>query len=611
MRILPLLAPRGIIYDRNGRVIVTTRPAYSVSLVVLEQNRQGLEAVIQRLAPLLEMSPDEIRARVDAQAKAGRLFEPVRLKTDIGPALHTAIEERRLELPGVFVDVQPVRDYLLGDLAAQVIGYLGEISKEQLAEPRYAEAGYQIGDVIGQSGIEAVYEEYLRGTKGGRRVVVDARGRLIEVQGQRDPVPGSSLVLTLDAGLQAAATRALLDSLTRMQTHPLEQYRSPEAKAGAVVVLGVKTGEVLAMVSVPSIDPNLFVSEAQRSAYFRQLVADPLAPLTNRAVAGAYPPGSTMKMAIAAAALEEGLIRPDDTVFCPGYYDVPGDRKKDWKETGHGAVDVRSALKVSCNVFFYEMARRLARDPRTGREWQRVDPFGAIANRLGLGVPTGFAIGPERRGTFPTQDIKARLGYDDPRWYPSEIVNLGIGQGFNDYTPLQMAIYAATIANGGTRYRPYIVQQVLDRDGRVVWEAEPEVMGTADLPPEVLAALREGMLLAATATGGPGGSGTAAHLFWNFPVKVAGKTGTAQVGTVRQPRPAHGWFVSFAPYDDPEIAVAVIVEHGMGGALSAAPVAKAVYEHYFGLTAPAPAPDAPAPEPESPPPPEPPSDAGD
>ncbi len=589
VRLYPLLAPRGTMYDRTGRVLVTTRPAWHVSLLVLKHNRAELEPLIQRLAPLLDMTPEEIRARIDQQAAEGRLFEPVRLRTDIDPRLHTLIEERKLELPGVFVEVQPVRDYLYGASAAHVIGFLGEISRAQLELPRYRQGGYRMGDVIGQSGIEGVFDEHLRGEKGARRVVVDARGRLVEEQGQEDPVPGHDLVLTLDAALQQVAEAALRDILVKLQEHPNPKYRSPNARAGAVVALDVRTGAVLAMASVPGFDPNLLVSD-QRAEYYRSLERDPLRPMLPRAWGGTYPVGSTFKLVMAAAALEEGLIGRGQTVSCPGFYLVPGDRKRDWKEDGHGPVDVQQAIKVSCNVFFYEMARRLSRDPVTGREWRRVDPFGDWASAFGLGIPTGFQLPGEAVGIMPYEGAKARFGHPDPRWYPSEIANLGIGQGFNDYSALQMAIYTATIANGGTRYRPYLVQRIVRPGGEVVAEFGPEVMGTAGVRPDVLEEVRRGMLRAAMEPGGREGSGTAAHLFWDFPVKVAGKTGTAQAGrldpdTGKEEQP-HSWFVAFAPFENPEIAVAVVVEHGVAGSFAAAPVAREVLVQYFGLREP-------------------------
>ncbi|MHB8928147.1 MAG: penicillin-binding protein 2 [Bacillota bacterium] len=566
IRRLPIEAPRGILYDRYGAVLATNRPAFAVSITPAGLSQP--DEVIDRLAGIIGMTPDEIRKKVAAQA--GRPFEPVRLKTNLTPEEHTRLEELKSELPGVVVDVQPIRDYLNGQLAASVMGYVGEVSAEQMANNK--DNIYQPGDIVGQSGLENTLDRYVRGVDGGRLVEVDARGRAITTLGQIDPQPGDNVILTIDAELQKVTEKALDDAIAALQ----KQGRA-QTGVGAAVILNVKTGEVLALANRPAYDPNLFASGISQQQYKEILEKK---ALYNWAISGQYPPGSTFKMVTAVAALEEGLTTTKDTVFDTGVY-APT-KQKCWVPAGHGLVDIYRAFEVSCNVYFYEMGTRLYRKGQyLLHDW---------AVKFGLGSKTGIDLPGEAAGTVAGPDsVKNNR---DPHWYLADQDSAAIGQGFTALTPIQMAAYIAEVADGGIRYRPYVVKQIVQPDGKVVFENRPQEVGRVQASPETWNIVRQGML---EVNIGP--EGTASWLFAGFPIKTAGKTGSAENGRGQE---THGWYVSFAPFDDPEIAVAVVIENAGHGSNSAGPVAKAVYQQYFHIAPPAPpappvAPVSPAP----------------
>jgi len=556
IRIIPLPAPRGDIYDRYGQLMVANRPAFTVSLMEMDQART--EATVRELARILDMTEEEIWAKIEAHT---RPFEPVRIKYDISPEVHTMIVENRDRLPGVMVEILPVRDYIYGPLAAHLFGYVREVSPEELDPEDEAWLGhsYQAGDIVGASGLERRYDRELRGSDGGQQVEVDAVGHPVAVLGEVAPAKGQSVVLTIDAELQKVAESFFDEWTARVREGRGLAEAFPEADSGAVVVMKVDTGEILAMFSRPAFDPN---------HVYRGM------PEFNRILQGLYPPGSTFKMVTAAAMLEAGLTTGSLSVHDRGHYTYGDLIWRCWKAGGHGWVDVIDALKYSCNVYFYEMGARLNQAFQQGAvagfESQR-EFFTEWANRFGLGVPTGIDL------DVPEEE-EGYIALTRPPWLPGYSLQSAIGQ-LHGVTPLQMAVYVSAIANGGTRYVPTVVKQVLSPEGEALREMKPEVAGTFELSPDTLDVIREGMLASATELTGDGGPGTSAWLFWNFPVPVAGKTGTAtQTG-----RDDHAWYVSFAPYDDPEIAVVVIVEQGGHGSTAAAPIAKAIYEHYFGL----------------------------
>lgn len=557
LRLVTLPAPRGRILDRNGELLAGNRPAYHVSLV--HPGTGKVDAVVEAVAPLLDMTPAEIHELI--RRRGDRLFEPVRLKMDVDPIAHSRVEENRGNLPGVVIEVGPVRDYPGGSLAAHVLGYVGEIDGGELARLE----GYRLGDILGKTGLEAYYDLELRGRDGGRQVETDAMHRPIRVLGQIDPVPGNSLVLTIDAGLQRVAEEALVATMEMVRAHPRNPYR---ATSGAVVVLGVGTGEVLALASHPSFDPNLFASRTPRD-YLEALRTDPLSPFLSRATSGVYAPGSAFKMITAMAALESARVTPTERITCTGVYRVTADHsKRCW--SAHGSVNIYEAIAKSCNVFFYEMARRVG-----------VDLLALHARSFGLGQAIGLDLRPaDKAGTVPDREWK-RAGFPgDPTFWLAEELDAAIGQGFHEYTPLQMAQYVATIASGGVRYQPYLVSQVLDPSGRILSNTTPRVVAEAAVSPETLAIVKEGMRQTTL-------YGTASWLFGpgfgqRYGFELAGKTGTAEA-LKGSGKDHNAWFVAFAPFENPRIAIAVLVEEGGSGSLAAAPVARAIIEYYFDL----------------------------
>jgi penicillin-binding protein 2 len=562
LRLIRVPAPRGKLFDRQGRLLAGNRPAFSISLV--HPGTAEVDATIEALAPLVGMTVDEIRQAV--RRHGDRLFEPVRLQLDIDPATHSRIEEHRADLPGVIVETGPVRHYPYGDLASHLLGFVGEIDPWELELLE----GYRLGDILGKTGIEAVFDRELRGRDGGRQVETDARHRPVRVLGQLDPIPGNDVFLTIDAELQKVVEQALANTMAAVRVHPVNPYRA--ASAGAVV-LKVDTGEVLAMVSYPGFDPNQFASRVPAD-YLEALRANPLSPFLNRVTSGLYSPGSAFKMVTAIAALEAGRVTPDETVVCTGVFRVTaGHVKRCWRPGGHGPVNIRQAIAVSCNSFFYEMAKRVG-----------VDLIAYHARALGLGYSTGIELRPsDKRGTVPDREWKRARFPHDPTFWLAEELDAAIGQGFHQYTPLQMAVYVAALANGGARYRPYVMSRIVDpATGRTIRENLPRLTHRAAISPETLRIVREGMQLTTT-------HGTAA---WQFGptfrqrhgFDVAGKTGTAEAPP-GSGRDHYAWFVAFAPVENPQIAMAIVVEEGGSGSLAAAPVARAIINQYFQLTA--------------------------
>jgi len=596
MRLITIPAPRGEIFDRWGVKLVGNQPVYTVSIVNL--GRQENEGVIVRLADILGISREEIRQKIEQRK---RLYEPVKIATRVSPEVVAKIEEQRLELPGVEIDIEPVRDYPMGQLLAHVLGYVRQINEEQLAANK--DKGYKPGDNFGQSGLEYQYEQYLRGQDGGRQVEVDSLARPVRDLGIKPPVPGNNLVLTIDHRVQKAAEEAL----ARSSREALKQgYK--EARAGAAVALDVRSGAVLAMASYPAFDPAK-LSGVLTQKDFEEIFNSPWKPMLNRALM-AYAPGSTFKMIVALAGLESGKITPRDVIDDPGYFFL-GRVFHDWKPGGHGKVDLVRAIKVSCDVYFYQLGMRVG-----------IDEIARIARQFGLGEKTGIDLPGEDSGVIPGPQTKLalRLPYlsdserkkvaeieqrysellskaasDEQRrilvrnradelrsiewdldWHDYDTIISSIGQGDNRYTPLELASYVAAVANGGIRYRPYIVQRVIDPAGRVIKENTPVELGRVNVSPANLEVIRKAMY---EVTQPP--DGTAYGFFVNFP-KVAAKTGTAEV----EGRDTHALFVAFAPYENPEIAVAVVVEHAGHGGTAAGPVAEDMLAAYFGLPIP-------------------------
>ncbi|NLP18351.1 MAG: penicillin-binding protein 2 [Firmicutes bacterium] len=556
IRILPLQSPRGEVLDRNGRVLVANRLAPTVSVIPMDlQEQEDPQAVLERLGELLgfdvvQQFQDTIEKK--KARKEFRLFEPIRVATDVDIGTLTAIEEHLMELPGIVIEEQPVRDYVMGEIGAHIFGYVREISREELEEWR--DKGYRMGDLVGKTGLERVFDQDLRGEAGGRRVEVDAVGHPIRDQGKKAPIKGNSLQLTIDVEIQAVATRILQENLERLQTLPYKPMVN--AVAGAVVVLDVNSGAVRALVSEPGYDPNIFVGEKLSDAQWQELNDPILKPQLNRVLRGEYPSGSTFKMITAIAGLEKGIITPEDTINCTGFYwRVEPKRCWNWDRGGHGRVNLKRAIAESCNIYFYDLGYR------TG-----IQALTEYADLFGMGKPTGIDLHPGEKGGFLATPEWRNEQFGEP-WQPGETLSAAIGQGFSTCTPLQMANYVAMIANGGIRYRPYLVDKVISPEGEVVKDFAPEILDRLAVAPETLASVREGM----GAVVEPRGTGYGT--FANSPLAVAGKTGTAE----NPHGDSHGWFVGFAPAREPEIVVAVLIEQGGGGSSAAAPVARDIF----------------------------------
>jgi len=547
LRFIPVAASRGALLDRNGKVIVNNTPSFSLAVIPTEvKDKDGL---LDNLARVLQIDRGELLTRWE-KGKGRAKYFPLVLASGLTRDQVEFFEENGLRLPGLEIEVKPVREYPEGSLAAHILGYIAEVSEKELDSPDFA--AYNPGDYIGKSGIERSFESYLHGEDGGRQIEVDARGRLLRTLSEKFPVPGQSLQLTLDLELQKTAEKALGD------------------KAAAVVALDVNSGEILSFASTPQFDPALFTKRMPPEQW-QAYLDDKRHPLENKALKGQYPPGSTFKVITALAGLSEGLIDENTAVNCSGEYKLGTGTFRCWNKKGHGRVNLRGALRESCDVYFYTLGEKLG-----------VDRIADYAKRFGLGEPLGIGVEGEKAGFVPTAAWKEKK--TGTKWYRGETLPVSIGQGYLLATPLQLAAMTAALATDGKIYRPHLVKRILDRDGKTAKEFAPELLKQVELKPEHFRLVREGLWAVVNE---PRGTGGAARL---YEVKVAGKTGTSQVVKMKDGRKAsahqfkdHALFVAFAPYDKPEIAVAVVVEHGEHGGGTAAPVAGQILRKYFEL----------------------------
>lgn len=548
IRLKRVNATRGLIYDRSGQVLVENRPSFDVVMVPEDARRP--QEILRRLARFLrEDLVDAHQALATASASHRPPFENVVLRRDVDWDTLVAVETRQIELPGVSMSIGPRRNYLYGTTAAHLLGYVGEVNVDELQRL----TGYEMGDTIGKYGMEKYWEDKLRGESGGQQIEVDAFGRKLRVLDEVPEVPGANVHLTLDIGLQQAAEEAMADH------------------EGAVVALDPKDGGILAMVSKPAFDPNVF-ARGITDAEWRGLANDPLHPLANKATQGEFPPGSTFKIVVATAALEQNVINPSQRIFCSGSMHFGNHEFHCWKKGGHGWVDLHDAIVGSCDVYFYQLGQRLG-----------VDTIAEYAHRYGLGAPTGLPLDSERPGRIPDSRWKQQR-YGEP-WYPGETLSVAVGQGYVTATPLQMANVAATVAAGGVRHRPHYIDKVMTAEGEEVAKADP--VGNLGVRPSTMAQLRSALRDVVESERGTGKKARVEG------IEVAGKTGTSQavrlktdhkVNQLLLPREQrdHAWFVAFAPVDAPEIAIACLIEHaGGGGGAMAAPVVQKVLAYYF------------------------------
>ncbi|WIW71404.1 penicillin-binding protein 2 [Anaerosinus gibii] len=543
IRLIPAMAPRGLFYDRNGILMVSNRPGFTVSLLPL--SGPVSDDVVNKLSVLLGVTKESIYAKV----KQHTAFDPIHIKSDVGPEIVTVIEEQKDEYPGVVIEIQPIRNYVNNDFAAHIFGYVSEINDTELEKKK--SDGYKSGDIIGKFGLERVYDKELRGIDGGGQVEVDVTGKPVQVLGKKEPVPGCDLTLTIDENIQKAAEKAIDEQLLYLQT----KGGRPNAKAAAAVVVNPQTGEVLAMVSRPAFNPNLFAGGISTKDW-NLINNNPNHPLDNKAITGEYPPGSTFKVVTGVAALEENKVTPEEKILDTGkHWIIP---KVNAEGEALGWINFQEALSKSDNVYFYEMGNRLG-----------IDLIEKYARMFGLGAKTGINLPYESEGLVANRKYKEEVFEDD--WYLSETFDAAIGQGFNLVTPLQIAMLYSEIANGGIRYRPYLVSKITAPDGTVIKQFQSEKLGQLTISQKTMDLIR--ISLRDVAREG----GTAGQIFKDFPVPIAGKTGTAE-----NPHGSdHGWFVAYGPFDNPQYVVAVIVDQGGFGSMSAVPIGKKILEAAF------------------------------
>jgi penicillin-binding protein 2 len=537
IRIRPVAAPRGILFDRHGVPLVDNRPAFTLSLMPRELDRdpQRRQVALGRVAALLGIpyrDLEESVARVPLDS-----FQPIRVRRGLTLDDVAKIEEWKLELPGVIVEVEPQRTYPSSRFAAHLLGYVREASDEQLKQGRYRR-----GDMVGQTGLERLLDEYLRGRDGGERIEVDAVGRPVRLVQQTEPHPGAQVITTIDRRIQEAAEQAL------------------EGRAGAIVVMDPRNGDVLAMASAPAFPIDRFTGTIDRDAWLA-VVRDPDHPMLNRAVQTQYAPGSVFKIVVTAAGLQEGTLTPLDRVHCGGEFHLGAWTFKDWKEGGHGTVDLHRAIAQSCNVFFYQAGLKIGGAT-----------IAKYASAFGFGRLTGVDLQGEKPGFLPQPKVKRGRQL----WQAGETVNLSIGQGALLVTPLQIARFMAAVANGGVLWKPRLVQRVERADQGILYSDPGQVMGHVDLSPVVWAFLKQSLWSVVN----DGGTGAAARIPG---LDVAGKTGTAQmIANSKASRGEdHAWFAAFAPMKEPEVVVVVLVERGGKGGQVAAPIARTLLNAIF------------------------------
>jgi penicillin-binding protein 2 len=538
IRVRPIAAPRGILFDRHGLPLVDNRPAFTLSLIPRELDRdvERRDAVLGRVASLLGIPFEEL---VDAVSRAAvDSFQPIRVRRGLTLEDVAKVEEWKLELPGVIVEVEPQRAYPTSRFAAHLLGYVREANDDQLRQGRYRR-----GDMVGQSGLERLLDEFLRGRDGGEQIEVDAMGRPIRLIQQTEPKAGAQVHTTIDRRVQEAAERAM------------------EGRSGAVVVMDPRNGDVLAMVSVPAFEIDRFTGTIDRNAWLR-VVQDPDHPLLNRTIQSQYPPGSVFKVVVTAAGLQEGSLTPADRVHCTGEFHLGEWTFKDWKKEGHGTVDLHHAIVHSCDVFFYQAGLKVG-----------AAAIAKYATAFGLGRPTEIDLGGERLGLIPQPKSRGRRG---ATWHAGETVNMSIGQGAVLVTPMQIARFMAAVANGGVLWKPRLVGRIERSERGVVWSDSGRVNGHVELSPVVWAFLRQS-LWSVVNEGGTGGAARIPGL------DVAGKTGTAQIIAKSKSEKGqdHAWFAAFAPAKEPEVVVVVLVERGGHGGDVAAPIAKKILEAIF------------------------------
>ncbi len=542
-------APRGIIYDINHVKLVKNTPNYEATILPSElpKDKKSRDKVIQNAAKTLGISGQTIEDKVDEKGLS--YTEPILLKENVSRNDAFVILSKGLK--GIDVPVNPIRDYLDGGLLSHVLGYVGRISEDELKSK--SDEGYRLTDYIGKTGLESSYENVLRGKDGSQRYEVDSQGNVVKYLGEQEPQLGDSLVLSIDFGLE----QKLADSMKK----EMDKVHATKATA---IAMNPQNGEILAMVDIPTYDNNLF-SKGISAADYSKLINDPNDPLLPRAIAGEYPSGSVIKPFIASGALQQGTITENSTVNSTGGIHVGSWFFPDWKAGGHGITNVTKAIADSVNTFFYAVAGGYGDIKGLGPELIK-----HYLDLFGFDKPTGVDISGEGKGNIPTPEWKEKV--ENQPWYLGDTYHMGIGQGDLLVTPLQISNATCAIANGGTLYEPHFVNKVVDENDKVIDTKQPKILNQNFISSKNIDIVRRGMRQ--TITDGSG------QQLKDEPVAVAGKTGTAQFGPNNSKE--HGWFTSFAPFDNPTFELTILVEGSGGGDVTAEPIAKEVYQWYFG-----------------------------
>jgi penicillin-binding protein 2 len=591
-----VVAPRGNIVDRNGEVIVENRAGTAVGIRLMAVPEGALDTESERLAQVLKMRPGKIRSEIMDYLRPSTMeqnedgswtsfltwkkvldgditgLDLIVVEEDVSKKTRSYLKEHTLDFPGVEVRDQYLRSYPQGDMAAQLLGHLGDLSADNLEDPHFK--GYKSGDVVGQDGLEYTYDQWLRGRDGVARIEVDNFGRPKQTEpvGGRMADPGDTLVTTLDAKVQAAAESALRTGISL--AHSQDQYA---ANGGAAVVLDVETGEILGMASYPTYDPSVWVGGISTKDYKKLTRKSANNPMINRPVSETKAVGSTFKAITATAALEEGVITAGTGYFCPGDYSSMYDNAdppqvfKCWATDGHGTLDLIGAIRDSCDVYFYNVGDRFY-----GRQGTALEDW---AKRFGMGATTGIDIPGESAGRVPTPDWKDSYFQTeiDRLWKPGDSINLSVGQGDLEATPLQLAVTYAAVANGGKVVTPHLGREVVDAAGQTVRELAPGAPRKIDISRTTLDVVRRGLSEAAHI-------GTSGPVFNGYKVDVSGKTGTAEVwDDTSKHYVDYAWYASYAPSDDPRYAVVVMIEKGGHGASTAAPATREIYDALFDI----------------------------
>ena len=554
MSVVPVTPGRGVIYDRNGVQLAFNYTAHTLEITPGKTIAMDVNSTIDRLSDIVEITPRD-RRRFKQLLEESKRFESLPIRSRLADEEIARFAAHRYRFPGVEIKARLFRQYPQGELFSHVIGYIGRINKKDLEnlETDGVLANYRGTDYIGKVGLEQSYENVLHGTTGVEQVEIDSGGRAVRVLSRTPPVSGANLTLKLDAGLQALVDKAFGE------------------RRGALVALDPRSGGVLAFVSKPGFDPNLFVEGIDPQSW-GELRDSPDRPMLNRALAGTYPPGSTFKPFMALAALTTGKRTPQQAISDPGYFQFGNHRFRDDAEFGHGAVDMYKSIVVSCDTYYYILANEMG-----------IDAISNFMTRLGFGSRSGIDLTGEAAGILPSQEWKMRRFKQ--KWFAGETISIGIGQGYNSYTPLQLASAIAAVANDGVMFRPHVVDYMEDVRSKVRTPVESKPHRTLDVDPQHLDVIKKALV-------GVNKEGTSASVFAGAEYVSAGKTGTSQVIAIKQGEKYvesrvqerfrdHALFVAYAPAENPTIALAVIVENAGFGAKSAAPIARQVFDYYL------------------------------